>query len=202
MESTDQILAIGIWTLERICRDFKTFFEGTRNSSKRAPLYVSINMSARQLAKAEHVAQFANILHSARVSPSCIRLEISEKLLSGQLKHARMILRALRGQGFRLLLDNFGTGNSGLSNLQKFPIENIKIDKSFISHMLSDDDSMQIVKASIDLAKALDLEVVAKGVESKGVFEKLVKMDCTYAQGYYIARPMPQAEAIKYLSQN
>ena len=200
-DSTDQILAIGIWTLERICRDFKTFFEGTRNSSKRAPLFVSINLSARQLAKAEHVAQFANILHSARVDPNCIRLEISEKLLSGQLKHARMILSALRGQGFRLSLDNFGTGNSGLSNLQKFPIENIKIDHSFISHMLSDDDSMQIVKASIDLAKALDMEIVAEGVDSMEVLQKLLKMDCTYAQGYYIARPMPQAEAIKYLSQ-
>jgi EAL domain-containing protein (putative c-di-GMP-specific phosphodiesterase class I) len=113
-----------------------------------------------------------------------------------------MILRALRGQGFRLLLDNFGTGNSGLSNLQKFPIENIKIDKSFISHMLSDDDSMQIVKASIDLAKALDMEIVAEGVDSMEVLEKLLKMGCTYAQGYFIARPMPQAEAIKYLSQN
>jgi EAL domain-containing protein (putative c-di-GMP-specific phosphodiesterase class I) len=200
-DSTDQILAIGIWTLERICRDFKTFFENTRNSSKQAPLFVSINMSARQLAKAEHVAQFANILHSARVDPNCIRLEISEALLSDQIKHARMVLSALRGQGFRLSLDNFGTGNSGLSHLQKFPIENIKIDQSFISSMLSDYDSMQIVKASIDLAKALDMEIVAEGVDSMGVLEKLLKMDCTYAQGYYIARPMPQAETTKYLSQ-
>ncbi len=199
--STDQILAIGIWTLERICRDFKTFFEGTSNSSKRAPLFVSINMSARQLAKAEHVAQFANILHSARVDPNCIRLEISEKLLSGQLNHARMVLSALRGQGFRLSLDNFGTGNSGLSHLQKFPIENIKIDRSFISNMLSDYDSMQIVKASIDLAKALDMEIVAEGVDSMEVLKKLLKMGCTYAQGYFIARPMPQAEATKYSSQ-
>ncbi len=200
-DSTDQILAIGIWTLERICRDFKTFFEGSRNSSNQAPLFVSINMSARQLANAEHVAQFANILHSARVDPNCIRLEISEKLLSGQLKHARMILSALRGQGFRMSLDNFGTGNSGLSHLQKLPIENIKIDQSFISHMLSDSDSMQIVKASIDLAKALGMEIVAEGVDSMVVLNKLLKMDCTYAQGHFIGRPMPQAETIKCLSQ-
>ncbi len=199
-ENTYQIFAIGIWSLERICRDFNMLFEETHNTSKQAPLFVSINLSARQLAKAEHVAQFANILHSAKVDPNCVRLEISETLLSGQLKHARMVLSALRGQGFRLSLDNFGTGNSSLSHLQMFPVENIKIDQSFISHMLSDYDSMQIVKASIGLAKALDLEVVANGVESMEVFEKLVKMDCTYAQGYYIARPMPLAEAIKYFS--
>ena len=200
-ENTYQIFAIGIWSLERICRDFNMLFKEIHTSSKQAPLFVSINLSARQLAKAEHVAQFANILHSAKVDPNCVRLEISETLLPGQLMHARMVLSALRGQGFRLSLDNFGTGNSGLSHLQKFPIENIKIDQSFISHMLSDYDSMQIVKASIGLAKALDLEIVAEGVESMEVFEKLVKMDCTYAQGYYIARPMPLAEAIKYLSQ-
>ena len=119
----------------------------------------------------------------------------------GHIQGITLVLSALRRQGFRLSLDNFGTGNSGLCHLQKLPVENIKIDQSFIRHMLSDNDSMQIVKASIDLAKALDLEVVAKGVESMGVFEKLVKMGCTYAQGYYIARPMPLAEAIKYLSQ-
>jgi len=199
-ENTDQILAIGIWSFERICRDFKTLFEETHNSSKQASLFVSINLSTRQLAKAEHVGQFTDILQGAGVDPNCIRLEISEKLLSDQLKHAQMVLSALRGQGFRLLLDNFGTGNSSLSHLQKFPIEIIKIDQSLISHVLSDHDSMQIVKASIGLAKALEMEVVAEGVESIGVFEQLVKMDCTYAQGYYISRPMPLAEVIKYLT--
>lgn len=200
-EYTDQTLAIGIWSLEQICHDFNKFFRDAADSSRQT-LFVSVNLSDRQLINAKHVAQFSNIIRGAEVEPDCIRFEISETLLSGHLKHAKMILSALRGQGFRLSLDNFGTGYSSLSLLQKFPVENIKIDRGFISHMLSDYESMQIVMASIGLARALDMEVTAEGVESEETLKKLVELQCPYAQGYYISRPLPLPGAIEYLERH
>ena len=200
-EYTDQTLAIGIWSLQQICHDFNKFLKESPDSSRQA-LFISVNLSARQLINARHVAQFSNIIRAAGVSPDCIRFEISETLLTGQLKQVKMILSALRGQGFRLSLDKFGTGYSSLSHLQKFPVENIKIDMSFISHMLSDYECMQIVTASISLAKALDMEVTAEGVEDAQILGKLIVLECPYAQGYYISKPLPLPEAIDYLKKN
>lgn len=200
-EYTDQTLAIGIWSLEQICHDFSKFL-GESPDASRQTLFVSVNLSARQLINANHVAQFSNIIKGSGVDPDCIRFEISETLLTGQLKQVKMILSALRGQGFRLSLDKFGTGYSSLSLLQKFPVENIKIDRSFIGHMLSDYECMQIVTASISLAKALDMEVTAEGVEDAQILGKLIVLECPYAQGYYISKPLPLKEAIEYLKMN
>ena len=200
-EYTDQTLAIGIWSLQQICHDFKKFLGESPDSTRQA-LFVSVNLSARQLINAKHVAQFSNIIKGAGLDPDCIRFEISETLLTGQLKQVKMILSALRGQGFRLSLDKFGTGYSSLSLLQKFPVENIKIDMSFISHMLTDYESMQIVTASISLAKALDMEVTAEGVEDAQILGKLIVLECPYAQGYYISKPLPLKAAIEYLKKH
>jgi len=200
-ESTDQILSIGLWALEKACHDLKILSREYHNTSKQAPLFVSVNISARQLAKAEHVAQFINILESTGVDPACIILEVTETMLISEQDYAEQTLSSLRDQGFRVSLDDFGTGYSSLSHLQKLPVDKIKIDHSFISHMLSDYDSMQIVKASVGLAQALDLEVVAVGVESKEELIQLIDMQCDYAQGYYFSKPVSLVEAIEYLKQ-
>ena len=200
-EYTDQTLAIGIWSLQQICRDYKKFPVDSGNLSRQA-MFISVNLSARQLVNAKHVAQFSNIINGAGIDPDCIRFEVSETLLTGQLKQVKMILSALRGQGFRLSLDKFGTGYSSLSLLQKFPVENIKIDMSFISHMLTDYESMQIVTASISLARALDMEVTAEGVEDAQILGKLLTLECPYAQGYYISKPLPLKDAIEYMNQH
>lgn len=196
-ESTEQILSIGLWALEKACLDLKTLTEAYQQS----PLFICVNISARQLAKAEHIAKFIGIVEKAGIDPTRINLEITETMMISEQDYAQQTLSSLQNQGFRVSLDDFGTGYSSLSHLQKFPVNTIKIDKSFISHMLLDFDSMQIVKASIGLARALDLEVVAEGVESEEELSKLVELKCDYAQGYCFSKPLPLAEAVEYLKQ-
>jgi EAL domain-containing protein (putative c-di-GMP-specific phosphodiesterase class I) len=154
------------------------------------------------LAKAEHVAKFINIVEKTGVDPTRVNLEVTETMLISEQDYARQPLASLQDQGFKVSLDDFGTGYSSLSHLQKFPVDIIKIDRSFVSHMLFDQDSMQIVKASIGLAQALDMEIVAEGVESEEELAKLIDMKCDYAQGYCYSKPLPLDEAIEYLKQH
>jgi len=201
-ENTGQILPIGTWVLEQVCRDFNELNKFSRNSSKQAPLFVSVNLSARQLTKGGDAEQFANILRNAQVDPENIKLEVTETALIEEAEIAQHILSDLRNLGFHVSLDDFGTGYSSLSHLQKFPVDDIKIDQTFISRMLDDPNSMQIVRASIDLARAMDLETVAEGVESKEDLKQLSYMKCTYAQGYYYAKPLPLQNAIEFSRKN
>jgi len=196
-ESTEQILSIGLWALEKACLDLK-ILTGENNQ---ASLFVSVNISARQLAKAEHIAKFINIAEKTGVDPARIILEITETMLISEQDYVQQTLSSLQNQGFRVSLDDFGTGYSSLSHLQKFPVDIIKIDRSFVSHMLSDYDSMQIVKASIGLAQALDMEIVAEGVESGEELTRLIEMKCDCAQGYHFTKPLPLDEAVEYLRQ-
>lgn len=201
-ENTGQILSIGTWILEQACRDFHELNKHIRNSSKQTLLFISVNLSARQLAKSGDAEHLADILRNAQVDPENIKLEVTETALIEEAEITQHILSDLRNMGFHVSLDDFGTGYSSLSHLQKFPIDDIKIDQSFIRHMLDDTNSMQIVKASIDLARAMDLETVAEGVESNEVVKQLGYMNCTYAQGYYYAKPLPLPEALDYSRQN
>ncbi len=196
-ESSDQILSIGLWALEKACLDLKTLSE----EHKKSPLFICVNISARQLSNAEHISNFINIVEKTGVDPSCVILEITETMMISEQDYAQQTLSSLQDQGFIISLDDFGTGYSSLSHLQKFPVNIIKIDRTFISHMLFDYDSMQIVKASIGLARALDLEIVAEGVESEDELAKLIDLKCDYAQGYCFTKPLPLAEAIEYLKQ-
>jgi len=200
-ESTDQILSIGLWALEKACLDLITLSEEHESSNNQEPLFISVNISARQLAKAEHVAKFINIIEKTGIDPSRIILEVTETMLISEQDYAQQTLSSLRDQGFRVSLDDFGTGYSSLSHLQNFPVDIIKIDHSFVRHMLTDHGSMQIVKASIALAHALDMEVVAESVESEEELAKLADMKCDYAQGYCFSRPLPLAKAIEYMKQ-
>jgi len=202
-ENTKQILSIGTWVVERACHDLNELSkEYHKISVSSAPLFISINLSANQLADAEHMAQLANIFYSREIDPACIKWEVTETVLIDKLEQAQQILTKFQDQGFRVSLDDFGTGYSSLSHLQNFPVDDIKIDQSFISRMLSDHRNMQIVKASIDLAKTLDLETVAEGVESKEEVEQLINMGCSYCQGYYYAKPLPLQEAVEYIRHN
>ena len=203
MEDTGLILPVGIWIVERACHDLNELsIKYHKKFGSSAPLFISINLSANQLANAEHMAQLANIFYNKEIDPACIKLEVTETVMIDELEQAKQILFTFQGQGFHVSLDDFGTGYSSLSHLQNFPVDDNKIDQSFISRMLSDHRSMQIVKASIDLAKALDLEIVAEGVESKEDVEQLINMGCSYCQGYYYAKPLPLSEAVENIRHN
>ncbi len=200
-ESTDQILPLGNWTLEQACIDIKELTSYLPQKSNNNSLFASVNVSAKQLSKSDDTQEFRAIIDEANVNTDSIKLEVTETLMIDEPEHAEQMLTELKKIGFKLSLDDFGTGYSSLSHLQKFPVDNIKIDRSFVSRMFSDNSSMQIVKASIDLARAMGMEVIAEGVENKEEVDKLTDMDCSYIQGYYYSKPLPMADAIQFVKQ-
>lgn len=199
-EGTDQILPIGLWTVERACRDLASLNDAASRRQQPHPrLFTSVNLSAPQLMHLDDTGRIAAILEEAGLDPSLIKIEVTETIMFDDPERATKILGQFEALGLPISLDDFGTGYSSLSHLQRFPVHDIKIDRSFVSHMLTDHNSMQIVKGAIELAHALDLNTTAEGVETAAELERLRELRCTFAQGYYYAKPLPLAEAIVFV---
>jgi predicted signal transduction protein with EAL and GGDEF domain len=190
-EESALILQIGAWTLteacEQACRWRACFGDG-------APLPVSVNVSARQLTQPELPAIIGQVLRETGLSAGDLAIEVTETALIEDPNVAAASLRELRSLGVKIVLDDFGTGYSSLSHLQKFPIDVLKIDRSFVMHLGTDEDDGTIVRAIAAMASALGLEVVAEGVESAEQAAEALALGCGLAQGYYFARPAPPAD--------
>jgi diguanylate cyclase (GGDEF)-like protein len=153
-------------------------------------LSVAVNLSARCILDDGLTETVANLLAAHDVPPDALTLEITESAVVGRPARALTVLRRLRELGVRLSLDDFGTGYSSLSYLRELPVQAVKIDKSFVSRMLTQDSDAKIVRSIIDLAGNLGLEVVAEGVEDAAAWDRLAEMGCDFVQGYYLAPPM------------
>lgn len=162
------------------------------------PLPVAVNLSALSFIEEDLLEQLIRSAESRGLPLGSICLEVTETSLMQQVDVAMHRLDSLRIAGFRLALDDFGTGYSSLNYLKRFPVDQIKIDRSFVQDITVDEQDVAIVGAIITLAKQFGLEVVAEGVETAEQAAVLVSMGCTIAQGYYFARPMaaPQLAAI------
>jgi len=187
-EESDLILQIGEWTLREACAQACRW---RARFGDHAPLPVSVNLSARQLAQAELPQIVEQVLTETRLSASDLALEITETALIENSNVAATSLRELKALGVTIMLDDFGTGYSSLSHLQMFPIDVLKIDRSFIMHLEAEDSDCAIVRAIAAMASALELEVVAEGVETVGQVAQVLALGCGSAQGYYFARPAP-----------
>ena len=151
-------------------------------------------MSARQLAQAELPEIVRQVLAETGLSAGDLAIEITETALIEDSSVPAASLRELRSLGVKILLDDFGTGYSSLSHLQRFPIDALKIDRSFVMHLGAGEDNRAIVRAIAAMANALGLEVVAEGVETAEQAAEAQALGCGLAQGYYFARPAPPAE--------
>lgn len=160
---------------------------------------VSVNLSARNLSDAKLPAQVADLLTATGVSPTWMTFELTESAIMADPSHAEGILNALHEMGIRLSIDDFGTGYSSLSYLRKLPVDRLKVDKSFVIHMTENEGDAKIVRSTIDLAHNLDLEVVAEGVETLEVLDRLTEMGCDVAQGFYMSKPLPTDELTPWL---
>jgi EAL domain-containing protein (putative c-di-GMP-specific phosphodiesterase class I) len=162
------------------------------------PFKVSVNISVVQLLENHFVEDLESMLARYNLSPQLLQLEITESVIIET--HDLMIntLNAIRNLGIGLSLDDFGTGYSSLTYLQKLPINEIKIDKSFVDDMLSDSKPAKLVEAILYLAHSLNLKVVAEGVETEAQQSYLLSKGCTIMQGYYNSRPLPMEEVILY----
>jgi diguanylate cyclase (GGDEF)-like protein/PAS domain S-box-containing protein len=187
-EETGLIVPIGKWVIEEACRQIHSWEAmGGRLASR---LRVWVNLSARQLGEPDLVPTIQRAIHDARISPASICLEITESALMQDAEAAAAQLDQLRGLGISLGVDDFGTGYSSLAYLNRFPLDVLKIDRSFVSGLGSDPESETIVAAIIDLAHALGLTVIAEGVETEQQLLVLRRLECDQAVGYYFSRPL------------
>ena len=184
-EETNLILQLGDWVLNRVCADYRAW-----QRSVPSPCRVSLNLSLRQLQQRRFLEQVRETFRSHGVSPTSLELEITETTLMEDPERTIRILDALYGMGLHLAIDDFGTGYSSLSALQQFPINTLKIDRSFVRDVAIDRDDAAIVDAIIQMAHSLQLEVVAEGVESEQQLNFLRKHGCDYAQGHLFGDPV------------
>jgi diguanylate cyclase (GGDEF)-like protein/PAS domain S-box-containing protein len=158
---------------------------------------VAINLSVKSLHNAHLLDQIKKNLLTCGITPGAVRFEITESIIMSDPKIAMEIITDLTSMGIRFSIDDFGTGYSSLGYLQRLPVDEIKIDKSFVINMMKDDNSLKIVRSIIELGHSLGLKVVAEGVEDKETYDRLALLGCDLAQGYYMSRPIPLSEFIE-----
>jgi diguanylate cyclase (GGDEF)-like protein/PAS domain S-box-containing protein len=191
-EETSLILELGRWVLGLACRQAARWHA---DHGDWPPIRVSVNLSTRQLADRQLVEHVSEVLRRTGVEPACLSLEITESVLMQEVDFSVEMLHALRALGVGLHLDDFGTGYSSLSYLKRFPLDVLKLDRSFVSGLGIDTEAPIIAAAIIEMARALGLTVIAEGVETKAQLASLRSLGCHSAQGYYFARPLP-ADAV------
>jgi diguanylate cyclase (GGDEF)-like protein len=164
-------------------------------------LTVAVNLSASSLVDCDLPRQIASMLAARGVPPKALQLEITEEFLLADPVSARSILTQLRDSGVQISVDDYGTGYSSLSYLRDLPIDELKLDRSFIIPMTHDARTLALVSSTIDLAHRLGLRMVAEGVETTGAYTELTRLGCDQAQGYLMSRPVPAAELDRWLTQ-
>ena len=184
-EQTGFVRQLTLWMFEEVAR----LLSDPRTA--RMPLRVSVNLSTRDLLDPELSDRLESILVRYHVPASAFCLEITESAIMDDPQRAEAMLNRLSEQGFKLSIDDFGTGYSSLAYLRRLPVDELKIDKSFVMGMQVGEDDVMIVRSTIDLAHNLGLTVVAEGVETAEILEHLRTLACDEAQGYHIARPLP-----------
>jgi diguanylate cyclase (GGDEF)-like protein len=162
-------------------------------------LGVAVNLSIRSLQDADLVEEVARLLHRHGVPAALLTLEVTEGSVMADPGRAVAVLHQLRDLGVRLSVDDFGTGYSSLSYLKRLPVQEVKVDRSFVSGLREEGEDVAIVRAIVDLGRHLGLEVVAEGVEDQTSWDLLASMGCDLVQGWHLARPMPTGELLPWL---
>jgi diguanylate cyclase (GGDEF)-like protein/PAS domain S-box-containing protein len=195
-EETGLIVPLGEWVLGEACRQVHRWHTDYPELSH---LMVSVNLSGRQIAQSDLVNVVANLLADTGLRASHLVLEITESVLMGDAEAAITVLRSLKSLGVGLSVDDFGTGYSSLSYLKKFPVDILKIDKSFVDGLGTEGEDSAIVRATVTLAHSLGLETVAEGTETPTQLLELRDLGCDKAQGYFFSRPQSAAAIIEVL---
>jgi len=181
------IYQIGAWILHEACRELKLL---QVRYPAQPPLNMSINISSRQFSQQDLVEILSRFLTETGVDPHTLILEITESMIMENVGAAVETMNRLRKMGIQLHIDDFGTGHSSLSYLQLFPVSALKIDRSFINKLTANGDNQEIITHIVALAKSLNFEVIAEGVEMEHQLAKIKNLHCGYGQGFFFARPM------------
>jgi diguanylate cyclase (GGDEF)-like protein/PAS domain S-box-containing protein len=196
-EETGLIVPIGAWVLDEACRQLNLWMKELRRND----LYVTVNLSSRQLAQSDLVPMIQKVLTNYALPYHALHLEITESVIIENQYAAVTTLEALKAMGVRILMDDFGTGYSSLNYLTNLPIDRLKLDRSFISQIEHDPKIFEIVRTILTLAKNVDMNVIAEGIETVSQAELLTMLQCDFGQGYLFAKPQPPEVIEKLLKQ-
>ena len=200
-EDTGLIVPIGQWVLEHACFMLKRFQAINDNYfPDEPPLFVSANVSVRQLRNPQNIESIIAIIRKTGIDPTRLKIEITEGLLLADPEFAIDIFSRLRALGVTIALDDFGTGYSSLSYLHRFPLDTLKIDRSFVISMLESRDSMTVIRTITRLAHDLKLSCVSEGIEDTHELTTLKDFGCDYGQGYLFSPPVPDGEIADLLA--
>ena len=196
-EASGLIRPLGAWVLREACRQAAEWQRSTAHRDK--PLALNINLSGRQLQVPEVVDDVATALRESGLQPDSLVLEMTESVLMDDDENVLAILRRLKDLGPRLAIDDFGTGYSSLSYLHRFPVDMLKIDRSFVERLSHASDNAELARTIVRLGQSLQLVTVAEGVEDSAQFLALRRMGCDVGQGYYFGKPMASEEVSRML---
>lgn len=195
-EETGLIIPIGEWVLRSACAQLQAW----ANNPATQHLTIAVNVSASQFRQPDFVEHVRSILSLSGAPASRLKLELTESALADDVTIVVAKMRALKEIGISWSLDDFGTGYSSLSSLKRLPLDQLKIDQSFVRDLQTDPRNMPIVEAILSLSETLDLSVIAEGVETEAQLAALANAGCRYFQGYYFSRPIPIAELDRLLA--
>ncbi|QDP73003.1 EAL domain-containing protein [Legionella israelensis] len=193
-EENGQIIEISVWVMEEACKQLKRWHNlGLKD------LTMAVNISGRQFRQDKLFETVQKVLEKTELEAKYLELEMTETLLIEDIEHVVDAMHILKDMGVKLVIDDFGTGYSSLSYLKQFPVDKLKIDRSFINEMISDDNDAAIAKAIINLGHSLNLEVLAEGIENEFQKNFVTANGCDYAQGYYFTAPQKPENLLNFL---
>jgi diguanylate cyclase (GGDEF)-like protein len=194
-EETGLIVPLGLFVLRQSCEMIQQW-----RSQYQSDLFVSVNLSVRQFAHPTLLDDVDQVLNTTAIAPQALKLEITESAIVENPEVAVNLIRELRSRQIQISIDDFGTGYSSLAYLSRFPVDSLKVDRSFISHVNAHPDSA-IVKAVITLGHALNMSIIAEGIETREQLEHLENLGCNYGQGYFVSRPIAAERVGEFLNQ-
>ncbi|MEH2025981.1 GGDEF/EAL domain-containing response regulator [Nostoc sp.] len=196
-EETGLINAINTWVLQSACHQLSIW---QHHPITPEPLTMSVNLSARLFLQPNLVEQIDRIIYENKINPAYLELEITESVIMENTEAIKIILQQLKQRKIKLIMDDFGTGYSSLSYLHSFPLNALKIDKSFVKRMQENNDNMGLVPAMIGIANSMGMSAIAEGVETQEQLAQLRSLNCDFAQGYLFSQPIEQQLVFKLLT--
>jgi EAL domain-containing protein (putative c-di-GMP-specific phosphodiesterase class I) len=194
-EESGLIIQLGRWAMHKASQ---TLADWDKKTGQQLPLYVGVNLSAIQVARDDIAGMVSSALKSSGINGDRLTLELTESSIVQDPARATRVFDALKALDATVAMDDFGTGYSSLAYLQRLPIDVLKIDRSFVSGMMVDPDSVAIVRAVLSLADALGMSTTAEGIETVELATTLAALGCSSGQGYYFARPLESDAALEY----
>ena len=197
-EDTGMIAPIGLWILRRACQQLSQW---QWKSPAHRQLFMSVNLSGKQVTESSLVSQIGEILEETHVEARHLKLEITESVVMENAELAAQLFKRLKALGVQLSIDDFGTGYSSLGYLHRFPVDTLKIDRSFVGRIGEKAENIEIVRTIVSLADNMGMAVVAEGVETLGQLAQLRKLNCLYGQGFLFSRPVDAASVDSWILQ-